>query len=207
MKKIILLFFILLFLNFNQVFAIVEYQEEIIELRTANRKIYDLGNNTYRYEYYSTPIHYFDKTEYIEYNQDLTYDSKTTKYTTEKSNYSVGLPNSNSDNTNITLNYYDLFHIEINYFGKASIIEDDINTKANVYASYVSNQTNHFMIQLNNGSWAGKQGTLPSVYYTMVFPSIMDWNAYTSQQFDEYFENFYDSSTIYFAISGGSYEW
>lgn len=66
----------------------------------------------------------------------------------------------------------------------------------------------HFMIQLEDGLWAEKQGSEESFEFSNGdFPSAMDWNKYSIGSRTSYISNFYDSSTIYFAISDKAYGW
>ena len=50
----------------------------------------------------------------------------------------------------------------------------------------------HYMIQLEDGSWAHKRGSTPSEYLGFINPSDYDW-------INEYIN--YDSNVIYFAVS------
>jgi hypothetical protein len=144
MKKVILLVlsFILLFLvNYTHVFANSEFKEELLDMRTENRKVYSLGNDIYRYEFYTKPIHYFDAYEngYVEFDQRLAYNLKTTKYTTTNSNYQVELPTTSSLDHMVRVNYSDLYSMDIDYFGDKLMDESYISKENYAYATYTIN--------------------------------------------------------------------
>lgn len=144
MKKVVslVLSFLLLFsVNYTQVFANDEFKEELLDMRTENRKVYSLGNNIYRFEFYTNPTHYFNAYEngYVEFDQGLAYDLKTTKYTTRNSNYRVELPTTSSVDNMVRVNYYDLYSVDIDYFGDKSMDESHISEENNVYATYKNN--------------------------------------------------------------------
>ncbi|HBG32184.1 MAG: hypothetical protein A2102_03340 [Tenericutes bacterium GWF2_38_8] len=144
MKKVVLLalsFLLLFLLNSTRVYANSELKDELLDMRTENRKVYSLGNDIYRYEFYTNPIHYFDAYDnrYVEFDQGLAYNLKTAKYTTMNSNYRVELPTTSSVDNMVRVNYYDLYSIDIDYFGDKSMDESHISEENNVYATYQNN--------------------------------------------------------------------
>ncbi len=145
---LVLSFLILFLMNSTQVFANSEFKEELLDMRTENRKVYSLGNDIYRFEFYTNPIHYFNAYEngYVEFDQGLAYDLKTTKYTTTNSNYQVELPTTSSVDNMVRVNYYDLYSMDIDYFGGKSIGGSYISDGKNVYATYTNNLGNQLGI-------------------------------------------------------------
>lgn len=74
------------------------------------------------------------------------------------------------------------------------------------YYIYEKNDDFHFMLQLNNGSWAEKQSILDSdTVDGMINPSIGSWNQ--SSITGDYIANFYDSPTVYFAVKIKGADW
>lgn len=147
MKKLLIIFLALLFVTTTNLSAQVEYRFELVDLRSSNRKVYDLGNDKYRFEYYTSPIHYISGSNYVEYNQDLILDNKTNKYTTTASNYTVAIPTTETVNDYITLDYFGRYKIDIDY-NTHSVTE--LHTKGSVKATFVTNSTNSLTIQPKN---------------------------------------------------------
>lgn len=56
----------------------------------------------------------------------------------------------------------------------------------------------HYMIQLEDGSWAHKPGSLPSEYLGFINPSTYDWSYYYGSRIGWCY---YNSDVIYFAVS------
>jgi hypothetical protein len=144
MKKVVLLalsFLLLLLLNSTRVYANSELKDELLDMRTENRKVYSLGNDIYRYEFYTNPIHYFDAYDnrYVEFDHGLAYNLKTAKYTTMNSNYQVELPTTSSVDHRVRVNYYDLYSIDIDYFGNKSMDESYVSEGKYAYATYTIN--------------------------------------------------------------------
>ena len=52
----------------------------------------------------------------------------------------------------------------------------------------------HFMVQVNTSDWAHKQGKTSSAFLGHIDPSTYNWSAGT-------YSNFYNSSTLYFAVT------
>lgn len=57
----------------------------------------------------------------------------------------------------------------------------------------------HFMRQTNTGRWAHKPGANPSIYTNIINPTTASWDLYSTSG-TPIVTNFYDSTTIYFAI-------
>lgn len=199
MKKFALLVLtVLLFMLVNsyQVFAYTELREEIFDMRTENRKVYSLGNDTFRFEYYTNPIHYFDylKNQYVEFEQELTYDLETTRYVSRSSNYQVSMPTKNSANKTTTLDFNNLYILDIDFFGEALIQESYISTVSDVYSTYTSNQ--------NDGLSIVRQNTKLKSIYLIESPKSsrqIDFSIYTDnlvlkQKEDAYF--FVDDANV-----------
>ena len=88
-------------------------EKEILDYRTVTKKVYDLGNNLRRYEYYSRPIHFFEDGEYIETQNEFVFNSKQNIYETKRNNYKVHiLPNSTKD-VNIKIEFRNKYALEV----------------------------------------------------------------------------------------------
>lgn len=150
MKKIfmVVLLVIVFLMNYTYVFAGLDNSREIIDMRTENRKVYSMGNNVHRFQFFTNPIHYFDtlNNRYSEINQKLVYDKKSEKYTTSSSNYRVKLPTSVSIDSKVNLKYYELYDLDIDFINNQYMRDSLVSKEEDIYASYKSNISNQLKI-------------------------------------------------------------
>jgi hypothetical protein len=149
MKKVmafaINLFFAMLLMSTITVYAGDERVVELEELRTTNSKLYTFGNSKYVYEYYSSPIHYFDGEDYVEYSLSSDYDEIMNFYYTNTGNYQVNLFNDDKFGE-VSISYYDNNNITLNYNNSKEKLLSEISVTSN--DSYELESSNGFMIEV-----------------------------------------------------------
>ena len=128
---------------------------ELIELRTVNQKVFLLPDGTYEFNYYNTPIHYWNGKRFEEFNNSFSSDNH--RFFTENTNYSAALPKLLSSRSIVNLSYMGLYSLDIAFDNQ--LTDSFLDTRKSTSSSseiseiynYVSNLSGIVNYQSENG--------------------------------------------------------
>jgi hypothetical protein len=86
---------------------------ENINERTINQKSFTHPDGSIEYDYYNLPVHYFNGSNYEEFDNSLSLASGY--LINNSSNYNIRIPFSYYDNIDVGINYLDLSGLTISF--------------------------------------------------------------------------------------------
>lgn len=126
MKKFFLLFLIMIvFLTNGFAYASLTISNELIDLRSPNKKTYHLGEDNYKTVYFDRPVHYYKDGNYHEFEQELQTNITNDTYRTTDL-YKTTLPKYLTKNNGIELSYMNEYAVKIHPNSPAKTIKQNI---------------------------------------------------------------------------------